>query len=344
MNYLKGLAISMLALAIVGCSSTTPSNEDPQLTIYTSRHYETDQALYDQFTAETGIAINVVKGEADQLIERLQREGAQTSADLFITEDIARISFAKDKDLLQPFTSERVKEQVPSAYRDIEDFYSALTLRARVLVFDKEKYSAADFSTFDSLLDESMKGKVLSRSSNSVYNQSLIASFIAIHGEAKTEAFVKGLVSNFARDPEGNDRDQAKAVIAGVGDVAIMNTYYLGKMLHSNDPEEVKVGERLGIAFADSTTSGAHLNASAVGISKYSKNVENANLFIEFMTNADVQTQFAATNFEYPVNEKATVSDLLQSWGSFTPQDLNLSELGEYNKQAVLLMQRNGWK
>lgn len=320
-----------------------PSNNGV-LNLYTSRHYETDDELYKEFTKETGIQINVVKGEADELIERLSREGEGTEADLFITEDVARINAAKTKGLFQPVESQILTENIPENLRDKENEWFGLTVRARVFVYDKNRVAPEDLSTYEALTESQWKGRVLTRSSSNVYNQSLLASIIAIDGEAKAEEWAKGLVANFARDPKGNDRDQAKAVVAGEGDVAIMNTYYMGKMLNSTDPEEVKVAEQVGIFFPNQETTGTHINVSAIGLTKYSKNKDNAIKFMEFLTTQKIQEQFAGTNYEYPVNPKAQPSELLKSWGEFKAQDINLSQLGEYNAKAVEIMNKVGWK
>lgn len=335
-----------------GCtSSSSEGTESGQQTanegvinLYTSRHYETDDALYEEFTKETGVKVNVVKGEADELIERLSREGEGTEADLFITEDVARINAAKTKGLFQPVESQVLLNNIPQNLRDKDNEWFGLTVRARVLVYDKNKVKPEQLSTYEALVEPQWEGKVLTRSSSNVYNQSLLASIIAIDGEAKAEEWAKGLVANFARDPKGNDRDQAKAVVAGEGDVAIMNTYYMGKMLNSTDPEEVKVAEQLGIFFPNQETTGTHINVSAIGLTKSSKNKDNAIKFIEFLTTEKIQEQFASANYEYPVNPNAQASDLLKSWGEFKAQDINLSVLGEYNAKAVEIMNKVGWK
>lgn len=338
-------AVVLAMGTLVGCGSPTTSEEGSGVVnLYTSRHYDTDEALYEQFTAETGIEVNVIKGEADELIERLVREGEGSEADLFITEDVARLHSAKTKELFQPVTSEVLATNIPENLRDVDNQWFGLTQRARVLVYDKTRVSPEELSTYEALAEPEWQGRVLTRSSSNVYNQSLLASFIAINGEAAAEEWAQGLVANFARDPKGNDRDQAKAVVAGEGDVAIMNTYYMGKMLNSSDPEEVKVAEQVGVFFPNQETTGTHMNVSGIGLMKTSKNQENAIKFMEFLTTKEIQEQFAATNYEYPVNPEAEVSELLQSWGTFKKQDINLSELGENNAKAVEIMNKVGWQ
>lgn len=331
----------------VGCSGSNAGEENKEsgvLNLYTSRHYDTDDILYDEFTKETGIKINVVEGNPDELLERLEREGADTEADLFITADAGRLDAAKNKGLLQPVESKVLNSNIPENLRDVDNNWFGLAVRARVLVYDKERVNPGDLSTYEALTEPQWQGKVLTRSSSNIYNQSLLASIIAIEGEEKAEEWARGLVNNFARDPKGSDRDQAKAVVAGEGDVAIMNTYYVGKLLNSTDPEEVKVGEQVGVFFPNQETTGTHINISAIGLTKNSKNKDNAIKFMEFLSSEKAQKEFAETNFEYPANPAVEASELLKSWGEFKPQDINLSLLGEYNAKAVQIMNKVGWK
>lgn len=319
-------------------------NEVKEVNLYTDRHYDADQALYDQFEAETGIKVNVVKAKSDELIERLVNEGEDTEADLLITADAGRLVRAKDKNLFQPITSEAALSNVPGKYTDSEAFWIGLTKRARVIAYDPSRVSVEELSTYEALTDEAWEGKILIRSSSNIYNQSLMASFIDIMGEDGAKAWAEGLVANMARVPAGNDRDQAKAVVAGEGELAVMNTYYIGKLLNSSDPEEVKVGEQIAVFFPNQETTGTHINISGVGITKYSKNIENANLLVEFLTGEVAQKGFAETNYEYPVNPAVEPSDLLKSWGEFKEQDIKLQILGENNLRAVQLFNEVSWQ
>ncbi|MFT9497622.1 Fe(3+) ABC transporter substrate-binding protein, partial [Anaerosolibacter sp.] len=306
--------------------------------------YDTDQQLYDTFEKETGIKVNVVEGKSDELIERLAREGQDTQADLLITADAGRLHKAKEQGLLQAVNSEVLSTNVPENLRDIDNEWFGLTVRARVLVYAKDRVNPSELSSYDNLTDPKWKGKIVVRSSSNIYNQSLLASFIEIKGEEKAKEWAKGIVANFARDPEGNDRDQAKAVVAGIGDVAIMNTYYLGKMMFSSDAEEVKVAEQVGVFFPDQDGEGTHINVSGVGLTKYSKNVDAATKFMEFLSSEQAQRQFAEANFEYPVNPSVEPAELLKSWGDFKAQSINLSKLGIYNKRATEIFNEIGWK
>jgi iron(III) transport system substrate-binding protein len=347
--------ISLAALA--GCASSvggdgTGSNEQQSnagggeqvVNLYTDRHYDTDEELYKAFTAETGVKVNVVKGKSDELIERLKREGKDTEADLLITADAGRLYRAKEEGLLQAVDSATLKNSIPENLRDPDNQWFGLTVRARVIVYSKDRVKPSELSTYEDLTNPKWKGKILVRSSSNIYNQSLLASFIAIKGEEWAKNWAKGIVANMAREPEGNDTDQAIAVAAGQGDLAIMNTYYFGRLLNSSDPEQKKIGESLGVFFPDQDGAGTHINVSGIGLTKESKNKENAIKFMEFLASEKAQKQFAESNFEYPVNPNVESAELLKSWGEFKTQNINLSKLGELNSQAVKIFDEVGWK
>jgi iron(III) transport system substrate-binding protein len=360
MNRKKGIFSILLVLMIIllaACGGNKESEENDTKTsdeenpkeagvvnLYTSRHYETDDALFEKFTEETGIKVNVVKGEEDELMERLTREGEATEADLFYTADAGRLHWAKERDLLQNVESEVLSANIPENYRDVDNQWFGITKRARVIVYAKDRVKPEDLSTYQVLTEPEWKGKVLIRSSENVYNQSLVASFISMYGEDEAKKWAQGIVDNMARNPQGGDRDQAKAVVAGEGDVAVMNTYYYGQLLNSEDPEEVKVAEQLGVFFPNQETDGTHVNVSGLGVTKHAKNKENAIKFIEFLSSEEAQGAFSEANYEFPVNPAVEPSELLASWGEFKEQDINMSELGKYNSDALKLMNEVGWK
>ncbi len=340
---LLALLIILSLSLLLGCAPK--SNKAGQVVnIYSARHYESDEKIYREFEKETGIKVNIVQGKAEELIERVEREGPNTQADLFITVDGGILNTAKLRGILQDSTSDMIKKQVPIEYRDVDNNWIGIATRARVLVYSKERVNPSELSTYEDLTNDKWKGKILSRSSTSLYNQSLVASIIAIEGESKAEEWASGLVKNFAREPKGNDRDQAKDIVAGIGDVAIMNTYYIGLMANSSDLEEVKVADSIGVFFPNQETTGTHLNISGAGITKYSKNKENAIKFIEFITDIEAQSIISNMNYEFPVNPEAEMPELLKSWGSFKKQDLDYGKLGEYNKTATETLNKVGWK
>ncbi|OED33771.1 Fe(3+) ABC transporter substrate-binding protein [Planococcus maritimus] len=341
---------TLVVLAACGSSTTEESETSGdeasgnEVNLYTARHYDVDDELYKKFEEETGIKVNVIKGEADELLERIKREGDATQADLFLTADAGRLHRAKEDGILQSVSSDVLDEQVPANFQDEDQMWYGLTKRARVIMYDKEKVDPSELSTYEALAEDEWAGRVLIRSSENIYNQSLFASLIELNGEEEAKEWAAGMVDNFARDPEGGDRDQAKAIAAGVGDVAIMNTYYYGQMLNSEDPEEVKVAESLGVFFPNQDTTGTHVNVSGAGVVKSSKNQENAIQLLEFLSAPEAQETFASANYEYPVNESVEPTELLQSWGDFKEQDISMSALGENNAKAILLFNEVGWK
>ncbi|RAZ67066.1 Fe(3+) ABC transporter substrate-binding protein [Planococcus maitriensis] len=342
-------------LVLAACGSSNSSEEQPaetsgeetasnEVNLYTARHYDVDDELYKKFEEETGIKVNLIKGEADELLERIKREGDATQADLFLTADAGRLHRAKEDGILQSVSSDVLDEQIPANFQDEDQMWYGLTKRARVILYDKETVDPSELSTYEALTEDEWAGRVLIRSSENIYNQSLLASFIELNGEEEAKEWAAGMVENFARDPEGGDRDQAKAIAAGVGDVAIMNTYYFGQMLNSEDPEEVKVAEGLDVFFPNQDTTGTHVNVSGAGVVKSAKNQENAIKLLEFLSAPEAQETFASVNYEYPVNEAVEPSELLQSWGDFKEQDISMSALGENNAKAILLFNEVGWK
>lgn len=344
LSFLLLMSVSLLACEPDTSSQTTTEEEAQELNLYTHRHYESDKQLIAKFTEETGITVNVVNASADELILKMENEGEQSPADVLITVDAGRLERAKNKDLFQSVNSDVLAANIPAHLREQENYWFAFTKRARIIAYDKEQGMPANVSSYEDLAKPAMKGKVVIRSSGNIYNQSLMASMIANLGEAGARTWAEGVVGNMARPPKGNDRDQMKAVIAGEGEVAVVNTYYLGHLLNSEDPDEVEVGNRIGLIFPNQDDRGTHINISGAGVARYAPNKENAIRFIEFLSDLEAQRLFAAGNYEFPVNPKANVSDLLSGWGDFKEDQLNLEQLGVFNKQAVLTFDEVGWK
>ena len=322
----------------------TDETDSNEVNVYTHRHYESDQQLFKQFEEETGIKVNVINASADELIQKMSMEGEQSPADVLITVDAGRLERAKSRDLLQSIESEVLENTIASHLRDEDNQWFSLTKRARVIAYAKDRVSPEELSTYEDLASDKWNGKLLIRSSGNIYNQSLMASLIVNNGEEEAKKWAEAVVKNMARSPKGNDRDQVKAVVAGEGDLAIVNTYYIGKMLNSDDPEEVKAGEKVGLFFPNQEGRGTHINVSGAGVAKYAPNKENAIKFIEFLVSEESQKIFAHSNYEYPVNEAVEPAALLQEWGEFKEDTLNLSELGQNNKKAVMLFDEAGWK
>ncbi|MCD8443940.1 Fe(3+) ABC transporter substrate-binding protein [Tenacibaculum finnmarkense] len=343
------VAILMITALFSSCKNDQKKAEkaaakQQEVNVYTHRHYKADQELFAKFEKQTGIKVNVTNAKADELMQKMTIEGAQSPADVLITVDAGRLVRAKKKGLLQSASSSILEKIIPTHLKDADNNWFSLTKRARIMVYNPEKVSPEDLSTYQALTDDKWKNKVLIRSSGNIYNQSLLASIIANNGEEKAAEWAKGIVANMARSPKGNDRDQVKAVVAGEGDVAIVNTYYIGKLLNSKNPDEVNAAKGIKLFFPNQNGSGTHINVSGAGVAKYAPNKANAIKFIEFLVSKESQEVFAKANYEYPVNQEVVPSDLLKSWGTFKEDKLSLTKLGENNKKAVLIFDKAQWK
>lgn len=315
-----------------------------EVNLYSSRHYNTDNELYAQFTAETGIKVNLIEGKADELIERLKSEGENSPADVFMTVDIARLWRAEQDDLFQPVTSEILTQNVPANLRQPDGLWFGVTKRARVILYNKNKVKPEELSTYEALAEPQWKDRVIIRSSSNVYNQSLVASILVADGEAETLAWAKGFVSNFARPPEGNDTAQIEAVSSGVADLTLANTYYLGRLLESEEPSKQAIAENIGIFFPNQEGRGTHVNISGVGVVKSAPNKEAAVKFIEFLVSEPAQTFLAENNYEYPVLAGVPLNASVASFGEFKADETDLIELGPALAPAVKIMDEAGWK
>jgi iron(III) transport system substrate-binding protein len=334
---LKKLALSALVFA----SSLIASSE---VNVYSHRHYDSDKQLFKIFEEQTGIKVNVVTAKAAELVSKLSIEGENTPADILITADIGNLYEAKVQGLLQSVESSTLESNIPSHLRDDANEWFALTKRARVFVYNPKTVDPKNLGSYLDITKPQFKGRVLTRTSANAYNKSLLASVIANHGEEKALEFAKGLVSNFARAPKGNDRDQIRAVVAGDGDIAIVNTYYLGIMTNSKDKRDASIAKSVKIHFPAQNEQGTHMNISGVGVTKYAKNKENAVKLIEFLSSTQAQDMFAQANHEYPVNPKVKASGTVASWGEFKEDNIALNEVGKYTKKAVEIASKANWK
>jgi len=314
------------------------------LNIYTHRHYESDKMLFKKFTKETGIKINVIKGSADQLIQRLKSEGESSPADILLTVDAGRLVRAKSLGILQPVISNKLKKNVPENMRDSENHWFGLTVRARVIVYAKDRINKNDLSTYEDLAHSKWKGKLVIRSSNNIYNQSLMASIIESNGRNKALDWAKAVRGNMARKPRGNDRDQARAVASGVADLAVINTYYLGLLANSSDKSDREVSNKLKVFFPNQNGRGTHINVSGGAVTASSKNKKEAIRFLEFLTEEENQKIFSESNYEYPLDYSNTKAEIFLNWGVFKADDMNLSILGLRNTEAVKIFDLAGWE
>ena len=314
------------------------------INIYTHRHYDSDKILFKKFTDMSGIKVNVIKGSADQLIQRLQSEGKNSPADILLTVDAGRLVRAKDMGLLEPVSSKILTKNVPEMMRDSENHWFGLSVRARVIAYAKDRIKENELSTYEDLADSKWRGKIVVRSSNNIYNQSLLASLINENGSKNALKWAKSVRKNMARKPRGNDRDQARAVASGVADLAIINTYYLGLLANSSDKADREVAEKLNIFFPNQNGRGTHINVSGVAVTKSSKNKKEAIRFIEFLTQEDNQRIFSEANYEYPLDYNNSKSKIHLKWGRFKADSIDLSILGKNNAEAVKIFDLARWE
>jgi len=331
-------------------SATTDDGDPGVIHVYSHRHYDTDQMLFYRFEERTGIRVEVVEAGADELIQRLDAEGSSTPADVLITVDAGRLYQAAEADLLQPLGSSYVNERLPAYLRDPEDRWAALTIRARVIAYHAERADTSILSTYEALAGPEFADSIAIRSSSNIYNISLMASLVENLGADAAEAWAEGMTDSFARPPQGNDRDQLRAVAGGAADYAVVNTYYIGRMLTSSDPADRAVGEQIGVFFpnqpgvAGSDGRGTHINVSGAGITRHADNPEGARELIEFLLSDEAQEQFAQANFEYSVIDGIDPAPEVAAWGSFVQDTLPLEALGRRAREASMIFDRVGWQ
>lgn len=346
------LFVAAAVLWLAACTDSEQKNQASErknadsltVNVYTHRHYDADKQLFAEFEQLTGIKVNVKTASADELQKLMEMEGANCPADVLLTVDAGRLVRAKEKDLLQPVQSEILNANIPARFRDEEGYWYALTRRARVIVYNKEKVKPSELSTYEELTAPKWKKRILVRPSDNIYNQSLLASFIAHKGEEAALQWAKGIVANMARAPKGNDRDQIYAVANGEGDLAIVNSYYLGQMLNSKDPADTVAAKKIGIFFPNQADRGTHVNVSGGGVAKYAPHKENAIRLLEFLSSDRAQQVFAQANQEYPVKPGVPLSAILASWGTFKDDTLAIVQLGKLNAAAVKIFDAAGWK
>jgi iron(III) transport system substrate-binding protein len=315
-----------------------------EVNVYSARKEALIKPIVDDFTEATGIKVNLVTGGADALISRMQSEGQFSPADVLITTDVGRLVRAKQVGVTQANSDETISTNVPAYLRDEDAHWTALTLRARPIMYAKNRVNPETLSSMQALTNAEWKNRICIRSSNNIYNQSMVSGMIQIQGEAKTLEWAKGLVANFARTPKGGDRDQIKALVAGECDIAIANTYYLAGMLNAEDEATRKVAEQVAVFWPDQETIGAHVNISGVSVAKHAKNVDAAKALIRFMLTDEAQAWYAETNHEYPVKAGTKWSETLEEMGKFKAQDVSLTKVGETNAKALMLMDSAGWR
>jgi iron(III) transport system substrate-binding protein len=325
-------------MAVVVSLPTLSAFAKEEIVVYSARNEHLIKPLFDLYTEKTGVEVKYITGKAGALLERLKAEGKNSPADLFITVDAGNLWQAAEAGVLQAVNSPEIESNVPSNLRDPQNRWFGLSVRARTIVFNTEADVKNKLSTYEALADESWKKRLVVRTSKKVYNQSLVSSLIAEHGEEKAEEIVSGWVANLAADPFSNDTKALEAVAAGIGDVTIVNTYYFGRLMKKN-PELP-----LEIFWPNQQSNGVHMNVSGAGVTTHSKNKEGAIKLIEWLSGEEAQAQFAGLNMEYPVNSKVKVDPVVEKWGEFKGNQMNVAKYGELQSAAIKLMDRVGYK
>ncbi len=330
---MKKISLLLSLFIIFSCAK-----DSSELTVYTSRQPQLIEPIVEQFTNETGIKVNLLSGNAQELMERIDIEGEDSPADIFMTVDAGVLWQAAERDILAKIDSEILNENIPAHLRDSKNEWFGLSKRARTIVFSSDQFKDNDFSTYEDLADPKWKGKLCLRTSKKVYNRSLIASMIDAYGFDKSKEVVSGWVSNLATEVFSNDTNALKAVSSGQCGVTIVNTYYLARLL--DDPEY----NNLSLFWANQSDRGVHVNISGAGVVKTSKNKKNAVLLLEYLSSNKAQDFYASANKEYPVLIGAKIDESIENWGSFSEHTINVSKLGSLQKEAVFLAQEVGYK
>ena len=340
-------AIATAALVACWAGPTSVIAQEQVLNLYSARHYDTDEALYADFTRQTGIKLNRIEGGEDSLIERIRNEGARSPADILITVDAGRMWRAEEAGLLQGVKSKLLEARIPAHLRDPNGMWFGFSVRARVIVYDKSKVKATDITRYEDLADTRWKGKLCTRSGSHVYNLSLTASMIGALGEAKAEAWAKGLASNLARTPRGGDTDQITGVASGECQIALANTYYYARLARSAKADEKAVADKVGVIFPNQGASdrGTHVNISGAGVVKSAPHKENAIRFLEYLASDSAQQYFTEGNNEWPaVATVALNNPALAALGRFRQDTQNVAVFGRNQPAAQKLLDRAGWK
>ena len=306
------------------------TNKSKEINIYSQRHYDSDKMQYKKFEEKTGIKVNVTKAGADELIQRLKNEGDNSQADLFITVDVGKLWQASDMGLFQKFNDQKVFDNIDPQFLDKNGFWVPVTYRSRVVVYSNERVKKEDLSTYEDLANEKWRGRLLVRSSSNAYNQALMSSLVANLGPEAVTSWSEGVVKNFARDPKGSDRDQVKAIAAGQGDIAIVNSYYIGLLLASEKEEEINAGKAVSVFFPNQGDGerGAHINVSGIALAKNAPNKENAIELIKYLTSVEGQETYVNNSYEYSVNPNVKPDEIVQAWGEFKKDPVDLNMLG----------------
>ena len=326
--------------ALIAALLATWAHAGEVVNVYSYRQPFLIKPMFDAFTGETGIAVNVVYAKKG-VIERLSHEGANSPADLIFTADIGRLTDAVNAGVTQPARSTALKTNIPPQYRDPDYQWFGLTARARILVASKDRVQPGELSTYEDLADPEWKGRICTRSAKNAYMVALTAAMIAHHGEAQAEQWLRGVKANLARKPQGNDRAQVKAIMEGVCDVAIINHYYMGKMMA--DKDQAAWAASVNMIYPNQESYGTHMNVSGMALTKSAPHRENAIKLMVYLSDELAQQMYAERNFEYPVKQGVPWPELLRSFGSYKADDLALAEIARHRKAASMLADKVGY-
>lgn len=337
--------IRVLLIAITLAGTSVWAQDNKTLNLYSARHYQTDEALYSNFTQTTGIKINRIEGGEDALMERIRNEGPNSPADVFITVDVGRLWRAEQMGLFAPVKSKVLESRIPASYRDPTGNWFGFSMRARVIAYNKVKVKPSELVSYEDLADPRWKGRICTRSASHVYNLSLMGSIIGALGEQKAEAWAKGVAANLARAPKGGDTDQLRAVAAGECDVAITNTYYYARLINSDKAEDKKLADTVGVITPNQNGRGTHVNISGGGMLKFAPNKEAAVKFLEYLASDTAQLYFADGNNEWPVVPSvASKNPALNALGTFKTDPINIGIIGKNQPVAQKIFDRVGYK
>ena len=338
-------AVVALIAGALPCASHAQARTEQVLNLYSARHYQTDEALYDNFTRQTGIKINRIELGDEPLLQRLKSEGANSPADVVLLVDAARLWRAQIEGLFQPIQSKVLDERIPANLRSNDGSWFGFSTRARVIVYDKSRLKAADVDTYEKLADPKNKGFVCTRSGSHPYMLSLIGAMVERNGEAATETWAKGMVANMARPPRGGDTDQIRAVASGECGVALTNTYYWLRLVRADDAKDKEVVAKVGFLWPSQATSGTHVNVSGGGVARHAPHRDNAIKFLEYLSGQEAQAYFAEGNNEWPVVKGAVTNNpALAALGSFRQENVPISSIGKGQIAAQRILDRVGYR
>lgn len=346
MRVKKFFSAAVAVAVLVGCSGeqNTSSDGEQVVNLYTARHYDSDQALYDQFSRETGIKINVLEGKPDELVARITSEGQNSPADIFIAADAGALWRAQKAGVLQPVESAVLNERVPANLSEPNGNYYGFTRRARIVAYDKSKVKPEEIDDYAELAGPRFKGKICVRSSDSVYNLSLVGALIEAWGTERATQWVRGIVANMARPPEGGDRDQIRAVGAGVCEVALTNSYYYIRMASGDDAADKAVTDKVALGFPSIDGKGVHVNISGGGVVKNAPNRANAIKLLEFFASAKTQRHIAAKNNEFPASSDVEFPSPVDKYAGFAAHPMRVSAFAERQPEAQSIMSAASWR